>query len=461
MPAIPLISGFGATQNADLTAVYPINLEQVPADSGISKGYVRSAMGATTIGAGPGIDRGGILYNGLCYRVMGTSLVTVDAFGTVNTLADVGGSGPVSMDYGFGMLAIRSGMNLFYWNGTGLIQVVDPDLGQCLDVVWMDGYYISTDGTSIVVTQLSDPTSVNPLKYGSAEADPDPIVGLGRLRNELLAFGSNTIEFYTDQGGSNFPFQVSDGATIPIGCVGPQAKVRFNQTYAFVGGGRNQAIGVWLVGGGTASKLSTRAIDDMLAQVADPSIIQLEARVSRDEQRLYVHLPDRTLVCPSNAAQAAGEAVWYVARSGIGMNQPYRLRNAVMAYGMWIVGDTQSGAIGKLDEGTADHFGAETGWQGQTALLYNQGKGGIIHGLELVGLPGRAAKPENVFWSYTKDGETWTQERASRASVPGARTMRVTTNPHKRFRNYMGVRYRGAGLAAWAALNADVEALNA
>ena len=310
MVAIPLISGIGATENADLTVVLPTNLEAVPTDSGLSKGYLRTTAGANTFGTGPGIDRGGILFDGVHYRVMGTKLVTVSTTGVITVLGDVGGYGPVSLDYGFGMLAIRSGFNLFYWNdGTStLIQVTSPYLGQCRDIVWMDGYYISTDGTSLVTTQLSDPLTISPLKYGSAEADPDPVVGLGRIRSELLAFGSNTIEFYTDQGGSNFPFQVSEGATIPIGCVGPLAKTRFNQTYAFVGGGRNQANGVYLVG--TAEKISTRAVDDMIAAVADPTSIQLEARVSRDDQRLFVHLPDRTLVYLTATTAKVGDPTW-------------------------------------------------------------------------------------------------------------------------------------------------------
>jgi hypothetical protein len=47
----------------------------------------------------------------------------------VTTLGDVGGSGPVSLDYGFDRLAIRSGTSLYYWNGTTLTQVTDVDLG--------------------------------------------------------------------------------------------------------------------------------------------------------------------------------------------------------------------------------------------------------------------------------------------------------------------------------------------
>lgn len=461
MVAIPLVSGTGATAQADFALVYPINLEQVPLDSGLSKGYVRSAAGAVAVSTGPGVDRGGIEdAQGVHYRVMGTSFVRVAADGSITTLGDVGGSGPVSLDYGFGRVAIRSGTSLWYWDGQTLSQVTDTDLGQCLDVVWMDGYYISTDGTSLIVSDLTNPASFNPIKYGSAEADPDMIVGLGRLRDELIAFGANTIEFYSDAETAGFPFQVNSGATIPIGCVGPQAKVRYDQSYAFVGGGRNQANAVWVVGGGQAKKLSTRTIDDLLAQVADTSTIQLEARIMRDEQRLLVHLPNRTLVCLNNATAANQAPVWYELRSGLGMDQAYRARNAVYAYGKWWVGDLNSAALGTLSDATADQFGSATGWQLQTVFLYNQAKGGIIHDLELVGLPGRDTSEQTVFASFTMDGQTWTQERAARAGKPGQRGKRVTWAPHKRFRNYMGLRFRGAGLAGWAALEAEVEPLN-
>lgn len=462
MPQVPLLSGIVATNDADFVQSYPCNLEPYSLDSGISKGSVRSASGAYTLATGPGVGRGGINYNDVCYRVMGTKLVTVSATGVVTTLGDVGGLGPVSMTYGFGRLAIRSGTNLYYWDGTTLTQVTDPDLGPCLDVVWADGYYISTDGTAIVVTDLSDPTSVNPLKYGSAEADPDMVTGLLHVRDELVALGKNTIEFYQNVGGSGFPFQVNTGATIPIGCVGPQAKCLYSQSFAFVGAGRNHATAVWLAQGGSALKLSTRAIDDILAGVVDQSSIQVEARVSRDEERLLVHLPDQTLVYLFNASQAAQQPVWYIAKSGRGMDKAYRLRNAVLAYGKWIVEDTESSKVGVLDDGLATHFGEAVGWSLTTRLLYNSAKSGIIHMLELVGLPGRGSTVEpSIFLSYSKDGETWSLERAARAGAPANRFKRITWSPHMRFRNYVALRFRGDsdGLAGFAALEADIESL--
>lgn len=462
---IPLISGINATERADFTTSYPVNLEPVPLDTGISKGYVRSASGAIQVATGPGIDRGGIAWNGVLYRVMGTKLVSVSAADVVTVIGDVGAGGPVAMDYGFDRLAINSGDRLYYWDGTTLAQVTDPDLGPCIDLLWMDGYFISSDGTSIVVTQLSDPTQIDPLKYGSAESDPDMITGLLRLRNELFVFGQNTIEVFTDQGGTGFPFQASTGATIPLGCVGARAKVRFLQSFAFVGGGRNQQIGVWLAGGGNATKLSTRAIDDILAEVKDLSSITVEARVSRGEERLLVHLPDKTLVCLQEASQAAGTYVWYVAASGRGMEKAYRPRNAIYVYNKWYVGDAESAAIGVLDDATGTHFGEAVGWRFDTQLLYNGTNSFIIHSLELVGLPGRHQTTPDpaAFFSYSTDGETWSVERPNALGRPNQRTKRVVWNIHRRTRNYTTLRFRGdsTALAGWAGLEAEVEALAA
>lgn len=463
MTQIPLLAGVLASERAEFIQSYPVNLEPVTIDSGVSKGQLRSAMGATPLGAGPGVDRGGIVWDGVMYRVMGTKLVSVSTGGVVSILGDVGAGGLCAFDYGFDRLAINSGTSLWYWNGTTLLQVTDPDLGAVNDMVWFKGQYFTTDGSYIVATQLADPTQVDPNKYGSAESDPDMVTGLIRIRNELAVLGQNTIDFFNYTGGSGFPLTLSDGATIPIGCVGPRAKCLYAQSFAFVGSARNEANGVWFAGSGTAEKLSTRWVDDFLAAESNPAAIQLETRISRDEYRLYVHLTDKTLVFLKEASERAQQPVWYIASSGLGMDEPYRPRNAVLLNGKWVVGDVASAALGLLDEGIATHFGESVGWRFDTVLLYNKSKGAIVHQLELVGLPGRASGTPTVYFSFTLDGETWSIERASRLPREGSRIKRIVFSPHKRFTNYMGVRFRGdsGGLAGWAALEATMEPLAA
>ena len=136
---IPILNGIYTDEGPDFRTSYPRNMQPVPKQQGISNGYLRPAEGIVQIGTGPGPDRGGIVWNGVCYRVMGDSLVRVDADGTVTTLGPVSGSGQVSMDYSFDRLAIAAGGALFYSYGGAPVRVVDADLGEVLDVLWIDG----------------------------------------------------------------------------------------------------------------------------------------------------------------------------------------------------------------------------------------------------------------------------------------------------------------------------------
>ena len=193
---IPIVNGIYTDENSDFRTSYPRNMVPIPKEQGLSKGYLRPADGSVSLGSGgPGIDRGGINWNGICYRVMGTRLVTIDKNGIVDDLGFISGSGQVMLDYSFDYLGIAAGNNLYLWDGT-LTQVTDSDLGSVIDFIWIDGYFMTTDGESLVVTDLGDPFSVNPLKYSSSEADPDEIKAVLKLRNEAYALNRYTVEVF-------------------------------------------------------------------------------------------------------------------------------------------------------------------------------------------------------------------------------------------------------------------------
>jgi hypothetical protein len=460
---IPLLSGVLADNTAEFLQSYPVNLEVVPVDNKIAAAQFRATSGAIPFLTGPGIDRGGINWLGTHYRVMGTKLCQIDS--AITQLGDVGGTGPVTLDYSFDRLIIRSGTNLFYYSPTlGLIQVTDPDLGPVIDCMWIDGYTMTTDGTNVIVTDLNDPTSVQPIKYGSAEEDPDPITGLIKIRNEPYIIGRNTIQVVQDVGGIGFPFTDVTGASIPMGCVGPLAKCAYADSFAFCGSARNEAIGIYIAGDGSANRISTRAIDDELAKVADPSQIILESRTYREERRLLVHLPTKTLVFQLDATKLLQEQeVWYVAQSGEG--NPYRLRHAVELNGKFYVGDTESSQIGLLTDTVQTHFGEVAQWQFDVGPVYNDSKGGIVNKIELIALPGRApfSATGTIFMSMTRDGQTFSVERPLPAGLAGEFAKRLQWRPRTNFRTWIGFSFRGLGafMPGFAGLEADITALNA
>jgi len=465
---IPILNGIYTDGVSDFRTSYPRNMVPVPKQQGVSQGYLRPAEGIVENGVGPGIDRGGINWNGVCYRVMGSSLVKISSEGEATILGDVGGSSSseVTFDYSFDRLAIASAGSLFYWNGSSLSRVTDSDLGTVIDFLWVDGYFMTTDGTSLIVTELNDPYSVNPLKYGSSEADPDPIKGLIKLRNEVYALNRYTVEVFQNVGGDYFPFQRIEGAQLQRGAVGTHAAAMFMENIAFLGGGRNEAPAIWIGSNSSTSKLSTREIDQILMQYDESSLarVVMEVRVSKGHQLLYVHLPDRCLVYDGSGSQVVNEPVWFVLDSSLVGYSTYRARNFVWAYDKWLCGDPTSSKHGYLVDNISSHYGEVNGWDFGTVIMYNEGRGAIFNELELVCLTGNVelGVDPTIWTSYTIDGQTWSQERPRTAGMQGERLKRIAWLQQGFMRHWRCQRFRGTSQShlSVARLEATIEALN-
>ena len=451
MANIPLLSGIYATTTPDFRTAYPVNMVPVPMATGISDAYLRPGDGIVSDGTGPGVDRGGINWNGSLYRVMGTRLVRIDPTGLVQDFGDVGPGGLVTFDYSFDRLAIASGGRLFYLTGGLLQQVVDPDLGTVVDFCWVDGYFMTTDGEFLIVTELNDPFLVLPLKYASSEADPDPVVALVKIRNEVAAINRNTIEFFDNVGGAGFPFQRIEGAQIMKGCVGTFACCVYQEQIAFLGGGRNEAPEVFLGLNAQANKISTQEIDEILATYTEAQLagVKLEARNDRAHALLYMHLPDRTLVFDGNASKALGSLVWFVLVSTLQGFAQYRARNFVWAYDRWCVGDPSSSSFGHCVQTLSTHWGERVRWELTTPIAYNEGNGVIFNELELIALPGSVPFGEDplISTSYSLDGLSWSVDHTVSVGVFGARQHRIAWRRQGSMRRFRIQRFRGDSAA--------------
>jgi hypothetical protein len=471
MAQIPIISGIYTDNGPDFRQAYPVNMEPVPVANGISGGYLRPADGLIAQGTGPGIDRGGINWNGVLYRVMGTKLVSISSTNVVTILGDVGGSTDlVIMDYSFDYLGIVSGGNIYFWNGTTLTIGNYPGLlvtlGPIIDFCFIDGRFMLTDGARLYVTNVGDPFTINPFAYQEPVADPDPVSSLLRLRNEVYAINRNTIEVYESIGGSApFPFSVIDGAQIQKGAIGVQGSCVFMEMLAFIGSGRNEAPAVYLGSAAVANKVSTQEIDEILATYTEQqlSLVKLEPRNDKSQQFLYIHLPDRTLVYDAAASAAMEQPVWFVLVSTIDGFAQYRARNFVWIYDKWTCGDPQSNSFGYMTDTTSHHWGEIVRWEFGTAIVYNESKGAIFHQLELVALTGRVALGQNpwISTSYSYDGRTWSQNRAIQVGSTGQTQKRLVWFQQGHMRNWRVQRFNGDSQAhlSFARLEAQLEPL--
>jgi hypothetical protein len=355
--------------------------------------------------------------------------------------------------------------SFFYWDGTSVNQVTDPDLGLVLDVVWVDGYFMTTDGEFIIVTELLDPYAVNPLKYGSSEIDPDPVVALVKLRNEIYALNRHTIEVFDNVGGNLFPFQRIEGAQIQKGCIGTQACCVFIETIAFLGGGRNESPGIFLGVNAQANKISTMEVDEILTNYTEVQLatVKLEARNDRNHQHLYVHLPNQTLVYDYTATQATNIPVWFILSTSTTGLARYKARDIIWCYDKWLIGDPSSNVIGYFQDNIGSHYDNKVRWEFSTNIIYNEGRGAIFHELELVALTGRVAFGTNpvITTSYSVDGETWSQSKSIRVGTQGNRSKRLVWFQQGSMINWRIQRFMGESDAhiSFARLEAQVEPL--
>jgi hypothetical protein len=455
---IPLLSGVYTDTDLRFRTNYPVNLTPIPTPSGISNLYLKPSDGVVQTATGLGSDRGAINWNGDCYRVSGDRLIKMTSESSVTDLGAVGGTTQVSMDYSFDRLAIASNNNLYYYDGSTLSQVTDPDLGTVIDVIFIDGYFMTTDGEFLVVTDLSDPFSVNPLKYGSSEVDPDPVVAIKKIRNEVYAVNRYTIEVFDNVGGEFFPFQRIDGAQIPKGCVGTHACCVYDNFLCFIGGGRNESVGVYMGGGAQAAKISTQEVDTLFEDLTEAQLaaVVMESRTDKSNQFLYIHLPDRTLVYDAAASKATNAAVWHVLTSSPTAFSQYLARNFVYAFDKWVCADPTSNKIGTLSGSTSEHWGVTVRWEFDTVIFYNQGTGAVFHELELVALDGTTSDTA-ISTSHSFDGQTFSED----AGATAGNSLRISWRRQGRMRQWRIQRFKGDSDArlSIAALEARLEPL--
>ena len=212
-------------------------------------------------------------------------------------------------------------------------------------------------------------------------------------------------------------------------------------------------------------KISTREIDRILLDFSEDQLSRalLETRMDKNHDALYLHLPNQTLVYDANATRAMGQPVWYRLTSSIVGNSRYLARNFVWVYDQWTFGDPSAARHGYFTDTLSTHYGQTIGWEFDTQIIYNEGRGAIFHELELVGLPGRVPLgiDPTIWTSYSTDGETFSQEKPIRAGKQGQRNKRIVWLQQGPLRNYRIQHFRGTSDAhiPIARLEAQVEAL--
>jgi len=354
------------------------------------------------------------------------------------------------------------------WESKGNFIQVDMDLSAGIttvtDACYMAGYIMVTDGVDVWCSSLVN-LAFFPGYYGSAEYDPDGIVAIYKLNNQLYVLGKNTTQTMANTGGNNFPFTAQSSYTFDIGCVSRQTMCYTNHSLAWIGGGRNMPNGVWFLNGNSPNKISSAAVDYELAQLtADQvAVVTMESMSFEDSEFIYVHLPRKTLVFDFTATTALGVKFWTQLNSGPTSASYYRARNFVQFNGMWAAGDVADNRIGYLDSTTGGHYGEPVINRSTGPLTMLPLASAALRSVELKCITGQAGDTSRVGMSYSADGIRWSQVRFAPAAPRGAYANRIIWRPGALTIGKMQMRIEHITTqhVTWFSCDLELEALNA
>ena len=377
----------------------------------------------------------------------------------------ISGSDKAQFANSFNSIAFVANGDYYRWDTSNLSNVTKPGgAGDFIDMVWIDGYYIFTDGENLWNTTLADETAFNPNERAGSDFAPDDILGVGRSNdNKLLAFNRYTIDPFYNNNGSSFPFARIPNASIPIGIVGTNAKASIGNGQWVVFGGSKEYSPTFYMLSNSYSNISTKEIDSIIDTYSDYELvnIKIEYRDTRDQGLVICHLPRHTLVYDVKLSQKLGESIWYQWSTGDlpwrGINGVYDPRNIDYGGSGWIYGDKLNSNIGKLDPTAATQYGEAQPWQCTTPLVR---VGGTVAAAEIVSAPGHSTVTGDVvFMSTTKDGALYGPEIPIQRGNKGEYQHRMIARRLGDYPRWFGARIRGMSAGICSVMGVELNEL--
>jgi hypothetical protein len=130
--------------------------------------------------------------------------------------------------------------------------------------------YVMDFEAGIYGSAINDAQTWDPLNFIRAQIEPDSGVAIAKQASYVVAFKTWTTEFFYDAGAYNgtltgSPLLPVQNAKLPMGCVNGFTVQSIDDVLYFVGRNKTIGPGVYAIGGAKLSKISTPAVDKLLA----------------------------------------------------------------------------------------------------------------------------------------------------------------------------------------------------
>ena len=203
------------------------------------------------------------------FAVGGASLYEILSTGAANLIDSVRNDKlPVYFATNGNQVAIASGKRLYILNLsdgtlTGPSRDSENNLITAASVVFLDGFFIVADEDGkIRYSALNDGLVWDALDYVTAETVPDRILALLVDHEDLIVFGTASIQFFYNSGDADNPIVPRTSATVQMGLVGAATVARLDNAVVFIG--RDPQAGgamAYRLNGYTPQRISNHAVE--------------------------------------------------------------------------------------------------------------------------------------------------------------------------------------------------------
>ena len=368
---VPIAIGFGEGFSLPFEGQTCNNLipQAAQVQGSASAGALYHSPGVVPFGtAGTGPHRGSIAVASVPYWVSGQCLFTADKFGAVTNLGTIDGTARVVMaGNGITVAIIVPGeVGYFFDDNAGLLPIEDPVFlenqntrGGVFSVTYASSFFVYQTPFEYFNGTLRTENkgqSFLALDFGTADADPDEIVAVFEVRDELYVFSDQSVQVFQSTGAATSPFQNQRGAFIPKGLASRYAVAKFNGSFVFMGGAREDPTSVWQGGSGTAIKLSTAAVDNTIAKYTAEELASSFIMVYGEigSQYMMLSLPRDTLVYDAATSKLLRRPTWHTRSTNGGS---WEVVSILKAFGKVLVGSGATGEIGQMSLANHTEFG--------------------------------------------------------------------------------------------------------
>lgn len=253
----------------------------------------------TTVGLGPirGIFRkGNVLANagnsGKIICLSGTVLYRVDQTTGAATQIGTGITGDLRMsaEGDETRVVFALGQNAYYTDGNTVTTIAFPDGKFVYAVDFLSGYYVFSSELGRFYWSAPGGVTVAALDYATAESQPDVLMTLKVIGDELWLFGRYSIEVWQPTGDSALPFQRIGGRVFGIGVTGRMAVQKLSldgvDSIAWVG-----TDGKIYRTNPNPVRISDHGMEERLKRVADPTQIYAVTDNWHGHDFYTVHIP--------------------------------------------------------------------------------------------------------------------------------------------------------------------------